>query len=84
MSLVQNVQWTRHIITVHLCQKRGQEHPVFLEQLYLIPVTFGGYTTIHFVLATLCQPIYRKLMKKMHLFSESFGAQQSTTQKVTS
>lgn len=27
MSVVQNVQWTRHIITVHLCQKRGQKHP---------------------------------------------------------
>lgn len=27
MSVVQNVQWTRHIITVHLCQRRGQKHP---------------------------------------------------------
>lgn len=27
MSVVQNVQRTRHIITVHLCQSRGQKHP---------------------------------------------------------
>lgn len=27
MSVVQNVQWTRHIITVHLCQRKGQKHP---------------------------------------------------------
>lgn len=37
---------------------------IFLGQLYVIPVTFGGYTTIHFVLATLHQPIYLKFMEK--------------------
>lgn len=27
MSVVQNVQRSRHIITAHLCQRRGQKHP---------------------------------------------------------
>lgn len=41
---------------------------IVLEQLYLILVTFGEYTTIHFVLATLSQPIYLKFMKKCTYF----------------
>lgn len=57
---------------------------IFLGQLYVIPVTFGGYTTIHFVLATLHQPIYLKFMeKKAPIFSVPWCAHNPESDKLT-
>lgn len=49
---------TSSLFTFVKKEARNIHTVIFLEQLYLIPVTFEGYTTIHFVLATLSQPIY--------------------------
>lgn len=71
----------------HHCSPLSKKGPETSMSLYLGTaithlVTFGGYATIHFMLATLQQPIYFWVHEKMHLFAVSPGVH--TTQKVTS